>query len=133
MIEGLPDDTGLLTLLLLLLFGPPMLASKIGARLPGVLGFVGRWWQNREDSNPDRPSYRVLVQEVERLSASNARLDARQVELETRVTGFEEKLTKSNRRLWAAIERIRLLTGVIKRLDPEHELPEVPELLTDLL
>ena len=46
---------------------------------------------------------------------------------------LDEKLTRSNRRLFAALDHIRDQDRIIRRLDPENEPLPVPDLLKEYL
>lgn len=94
----LPDtDNFWLTLLVFILFGSPALFSKTAARLPGILGAAGRWWQRRSESN-STTSRVITAQNLERIidervSEKVGHLEKEVVELREDVDDYSEYLT----------------------------------------
>lgn len=131
---GIPP---LLWLLVILVGGPAtfgVLVSSVGARLPGALGALGRWWQARDAAHRAEAqrtaSYEAQDREIGRLKEQYDRITADYKEL---VDELDEKLTRSNRRLFAALDHIRDQDRIIRRLDPENEPLPVPDLLKEYL
>lgn len=141
----LPANTPwLVVVFVVVFFGPPALASKIGAQLPGFLGALGRWWQARKNAADESPSDRVANREIKRLSESYDRLDRafeeyradtdRQlVQMRGDIADLTRQLTAEKNRFWAAIGYVRVLRDAILRIDPSHPIPEPPALLTEYL
>lgn len=134
---GIPP---LLWLLVILVGGPAtfgVLVSSVGARLPGALGALGRWWQARDAAHRAEAqrtaSYEAQDREIGRLKEQYDRITADYKELVARMDELDEKLTKSNRRLFAALDHIRDQDRIIRRLDPENEPLPVPDLLKEYL
>lgn len=141
---GIPP---LLWLLVILVGGPAtfgVLVSSVGARLPGALGALGRWWQARDAAHRAEAqrtaSYEAQEHEISRLKEQYDRITADYKELVARVgtnrrllDELDEKLTGSNRRLFAALDHIRDQDRIIRRLDPENEPLPVPDLLKKYL
>ena len=132
--HGVPP---LLWLVLFLLIGPPALMSKVGAKLPGVLGWVGRTWQERKELTPEQrrtsPSYRVGQSEIQRIEENYQRLFEDHGELVDRVDKIEKELTTEKRIRWAAIGYIRQLIDALRKHAPDAEVPDPPPLLADIL
>ena len=132
--HGVPP---LLWLVLFLLVGPPALMSKGGAKLPGVLGWVGRTWQERKELTPEQrrtsPSYRVGQSEIQRIEENYQRLFEDHGELVDRVDKIEKELTTEKRIRWAAIGYIRQLIDALRKHAPDAEVPDPPPLLADIL
>lgn len=134
---GIPP---LLWLLVILVGGPAtfgVLVSSVGARLPGALGALGRWWQARDAAHraeaQHTASYEAQDREIDRLKEQYDRITADYKELVARMDELDEKLTRSNRRLFAALDHIRDQDRIIRRLDPENEPLPVPDLLKEYL
>lgn len=134
---GIPP---LLWLLVILVGGPAtfgVLVSSVGARLPGALGALGRWWQARDAAHRAEAqrtaSYEAQDREIGRLKEQYDRITADYKELAARMDELDEKLTRSNRRLFAALDHIRDQDRIIRRLDPENEPLPVPDLLKEYL
>ena len=134
---GIPP---LLWLLVILVGGPATfgaLVSSVGARLPGALGALGRWWQARDAAHRAEAqrtaSYEAQDHEIGRLKEQYDRITADYKELVARMDELDEKLTRSNRRLFAALDHIRDQDRIIRRLDPENEPLPVPDLLKEYL
>lgn len=134
---GIPP---LLWLLVILVSGPAtfgVLVSSVGARLPGALGALGRWWQARDAAHRAEAqrtaSYEAQDREIGRLKEQYDRITADYKELVARMDELDEKLTRSNRRLFAALDHIRDQDRIIRRLDPENEPLPVPDLLKEYL
>lgn len=130
----------LLWLLVILVGGPAtfgVLVSSVGARLPGALGALGRWWQARDAAHRAEAqrtaSYEAQDREIGRLKEQYDRITADYKELVARMDELDEKLTRSNRRLFAALDHIRDQDRIIRRLDPENEPLPVPDLLKEYL
>lgn len=134
---GIPP---LLWLLVILVGGPAtfgVLVSSVGARLPGALGALGRWRQARDAAHRAEAqrtaSYEAQDREIGRLKEQYDRITADYKELVARMDELDEKLTRSNRRLFAALDHIRDQDRIIRRLDPENEPLPVPDLLKEYL
>lgn len=134
---GIPP---LLWLLFILVGGPAtfgVLVSSVGARLPGALGALGRWWQAYDAAHRAEAqrtaSYEAQDREIGRLKEQYDRITADYKELVARMDELDEKLTRSNRRLFAALDHIRDQDRIIRRLDPENEPLPVPDLLKEYL
>ena len=134
---GIPP---LLWLLVILVGGPAtfgVLVSSVGARLPGALGALGRWWQARDAAHRAEAqrtaSYEAQDHEIGRLKEQYDRITADYKELVARMDELDEKLTRSNRRLFAALDHIRDQDRIIRRLAPENEPLPVPDLLKEYL
>ena len=134
---GIPP---LLWLLVILVGGPAtfgVLVSSVGARLPGALGALGRWWQARDAAHRAEAqrtaSYEAQDHEIGRLKEQYDRITADYKELVARMDELDEKLTRSNRRLFAALDHIRDQDRIIRRLDPGNEPLPVPDLLKEYL
>lgn len=125
-----PGIPPLVWLVVFLLIGPPALMSKAGAKLPGILGAAGRWWQNR---TPTATSYRVSQEELKRVVDNYARLRADYDEILAWKTTMETQLTTANRRFWAAVAYIRRLIDALGRHAPDAEMPPPPEMLRDIV
>lgn len=125
----------LLWIVLFLLFGPPMLLSKAGAKMPGFLGWAGRKWQ-AHGIEPDRKSiasYQVSQSEIRRVVDDYTRLNTDYGELAERVDRIEEELSREKRIRWAAIGYIRQLIDALRKHAPGAEVPPAPPLLSDIL
>lgn len=134
---GIPP---LLWLLVILVGGPAtfgVLVSSVGARLPGALGALGRWWQARDAAHRAEAqrtaSYEAQDREIGRLKEQYDRVTADYKELVARMDVLDEKLARSNRRLFAALDHIRDQDRIIRRLDPDNEPLPVPDLLKEYL
>ena len=134
---GIPP---LLWLLVIIVGGPAtfgVLVSSVGARLPGALGALGRWWQARDAAHRAEAqrtaSYEAQDHEICRLKEQYDRIVVDYKELVARMDELDEKLTRSNRRLFAALDHIRDQDRIIRRLDPENEPLPVPDLLKEYL
>ncbi len=117
----------LVWLLIFLAIGPPMLMSKAGARLPGFLGAVGRWWQARE---PAARSYRVSQEEIKRLDEMYTSLREDFDELQREVHRLSGELTDEKREKWAAISYGRTLIDSHRKHAPDVAVPSAPDALT---
>lgn len=49
------------------------------------------------------------------------------------VAAVREEMRRVWSQFWAALAHIRILTDIIRRLDPTHEIPPVPEVLKEYL
>lgn len=138
------DIPWLVWVFLFVLFGPYALASKLGARLPGILGAVGRWWQGRDPEvaaeRRDSESYRIQGEEIARLTVQYERLRADWAQQNARLDEFGSQLDRANRqitevnqRFYTAIGYVRDLVIDFRRKDPEHQPPQPPELLREYL
>lgn len=139
--HGIPP---LLWLALFILLGPPALMSKAGAKLPGVLGWVGRKWQARKELTPAErktsASHRVSQAEIARIAADYGRLNTAYGDLvrenedrDKRLDDFEAEMTVEKRIRWAAIGYIRQLIDSHRKHAPESAIPDPPPLLADIL
>ncbi|MFT4087410.1 MAG: hypothetical protein QM658_09695 [Gordonia sp. (in: high G+C Gram-positive bacteria)] len=138
---GIPP---LLWVLIFLIGGPGtlgLLLTKTAARIPGWFGAAGRWWQSRE---PLPASARIDDAEIARLArrydelaqdAERDRVNHREemASVRAEVAELKGSLTLSNQRMWAAIGYVRQLVDAIRRLDPEHPIPEPPDRLRDII
>lgn len=120
--------------------GAALIMSKTAARLPGIFGALGRWWQSREP----RLSDQVTRAEIERLVADYQRLAAARADdremystelaaVKDEVAAVREEMRRVWSQFWAALAHMRILTDIIRRLDPTHEIPPVPEVLKEYL
>lgn len=130
----------LIWLLLFLAVGPPMLLSKITARIPGIFGATARWWQSRD---PDTLSYEKQQQEIARIAEQYDRLhadykaqqqridalEARQAETDRILSEERSRLSQTRLHLAAAITYIRQLTSLI----PSELMPAAPPELKEHL
>lgn len=134
-----------LVIVLFVLFGTPAVFSKVAARLPGVFGATGRWWQSRREPEIRREadraaSYRVQAAEIARLSEQYERLKEDWSQQNTRIDSVElnlaeaqDRLTATNRRFFALVQYARNLVVDIQRIDPEHVIREAPDALKEYL
>lgn len=156
---GIPP---LIWLLIFLIGGPSTIAlglTKTAAKLPGIFGAMGRWWQGRDPQSMaarvddaeierlyrrykqladdaehdrqmaerDRDEYRKGIQELKRLH------DQEILQMNAKIDSIKDSLTKSNKRMWAAIGYIRILVDAIRRIDPDHQIPNPPDELIDII
>lgn len=133
--EGLPSW---LVLVLFLLFGTPALFSQYASKLPSVLGAAGRWWQKRKQPGilkkaEQAASYRLQEAEISRLSKQYYRLSEDWAEQSLRIDRLEDKLTETNRRFFVLVRFSQNLISDIRKIDPNHVIREIPELLKDYL
>ncbi len=139
--HGIPP---LLWLALFLLVGPPALMSKAGAKLPGLLGWIGRKWQARKELTPEErkvsASYRVSQAEIARMAADYARISEDYEEMveanekrDEKIAELEGEFTAEKRIRWAAIGYIRQLIDSHRKHAPESAIPDPPPLLADIL
>lgn len=120
----------LVWLVIMLIFGPPALGSKLAARIPGVLGATGRWWQAREIAQVSQDELGRISAELHELRADYDRVVP---DLRERVNKLEEALDRAQRRLWAFRDHVRDLKDVLRRHAPDAPLPEPPEEISDLV
>lgn len=120
----------LVWIILVVLFGPPALASKAAARIPGVLGFTGRWWQARRIRVVAEGDLERMERELHELRAD---YDREVPTLTERVNSLEAQLSTAMRQLWAAVDYVRTLTGMLRRHAPGVPIPDPPEDLHDVL
>ncbi|ATN89576.1 membrane protein [Gordonia phage Bonum] len=91
------SDNFWLTLLVFILFGSPALFSKAAAKLPGIFGAAGRWWQGR--STASRNTSRVITATnldriiEERVSEKIGHVEKELDELREDVDDYAEYLT----------------------------------------
>ena len=120
----------LVWILIVLLFGPPALGSRVTAKIPGILGAGARWWQ-------DRKAYAVAADRTGRLTVELDALrqdwDRVVPELHERLTALESELTEEKRRFWAAVGYIRQLVDALRKDDPDVDIPSVPDILRDIV
>lgn len=141
----LPEDLPpWLTIVLFLLFGSPALFTKAASRLPSVLGAPARWWQGRQPEVRQEvrasAAYARQQKEIERLGEQYDRLELdwreqsdRLDRLEVKLAETEDRLTQTNRRFFSALGYIRELVVTIGRIDPEHRVPDAPDMLREYL
>ena len=137
-----------------LLFGTPLLFTKTAAKLPCVFGYFGRRMEARADRLAQKrieerqaaearagavvglvPSA-VIAQfetEIRTLQDGYARLERSHGELEDSVKRLRDELLQTTRQLFAVITWAQRLRVIIARLDPEHPVPEPPDLVRDLI
>ena len=120
----------LVWLAIMLIFGPPALGSKIAARIPGVLGATGRWWQARKIAQVSQDELGRISAELHELRADYDRVVP---DLRERVNKLEEALDRAQRRLWAFRDHVRDLKDVLRRHAPDAPLPEPPDEISDLV
>ena len=65
--------------------------------------------------------------EIKRLADAYDAVAEDYSELTARVDALDEKLTEMTRRFWSAIAYVRQLTAVIRRIDPDHNIPDPPD------
>lgn len=134
----------LVWLMFVMFFGPPALASKAAARIPGVLGATGRWWQARKVAAVSHDRLQRVQADLEALRADyeqlrkdhardKAELRADNRELGERVDTLEASLTAEKRLRWAAIEYIRRLIDHARQHAPEVPIPDAPVPLQDII
>ncbi|MEJ9080784.1 hypothetical protein WKY82_20410 [Gordonia malaquae] len=146
----------LIVLLLVLGIGVPAAGSEKAATLPSILGAGARWWQGRrarrraeavEEARAAAEltaSERVSDKEIARLSAAydalaldmtqyKERVAAEFTEMRAEVTQLKAALTVANQQFWAAVGYIRVLVDEIRKLAPNHEIPDPPDKLKDIL
>lgn len=134
--DGLPSW---LVVVLIVILASPGVFSKFAARLPGLFGAAGRWWQNRE---PTTASAIGAAKEIDRLSRDYDRLRAsterdrdeyleRLARLDDRVLAMETELEKEKRLRWSAFGYIQVLVMALLRVGAV--VPEAPEELDGLL
>lgn len=124
-------------LIVFLLVGPPALLSKTAAKVPGIAGAAGRWWQGRE---PAAASYRVSQAEIERLQQDYNRLRSdyeklvtHNVEQDARMDALDKDLTEEKTRFWVAIGYIRRLIDSHQRHAPDAEILAPPKELDGII
>ena len=140
--EGLPSW---LVIVLFLLFGSPALFSQFAAKLPGVFGAAGRWWQGKRQPEIRREaeraaSYRVQEAEIARISAQYDRMNDDFTEqsdrldrVEAKLAQTEDRLTETNRRFFSLVGYARDLVLDFRRIAPEQPVREAPEALREYL
>ncbi|MFT4296613.1 MAG: hypothetical protein QM582_14490 [Micropruina sp.] len=140
-----------LWMLLAFVGGPAGVAgilSEAAAALPGVFGAAARWRQRRRverlEALTNPPSAQIDDAEIARLArrydqlAADAERDradhrAEMDEVRAEVAALRDSLTVANSRLWAAIGYVRVLVDAIRRIDPDHPIPDPPDKLRDLI
>ncbi|MFC0314473.1 hypothetical protein ACFQNE_02115 [Gordonia phosphorivorans] len=128
--------------------GASLLFTQAAARLPGALGALGRWWQQRRRDKRDEflqsQAARVDDREIKRLSvrydelAADAEQDrirhrAEIAEVRGEVQELRDLLTAANSRLWAAIGYVRILIDSHHKHAPAAQVPTAPDKLQDLI
>lgn len=116
--------------LIFTVFGPPAVGSKVAARIPGVLGMAGRWWQKRKAAEVSMGELQRIRMELKALRRD---WDEQVPTMQRRLDELEQQLTTAMRQLWAAVDHIRTLTGILRRHAPGVPLPDPPEELKDVL
>lgn len=130
-----------------LLFGTPLLFTKTAAKLPWIFGWIGRKMEERADraaakriaareqaaDGTPSPAVQQLQAEIATLQDGYARLDRSHGELEESVDRLRGELLLSNRRLFAVVGWAQRLRLIIVGLDPDHEVPEPPDLIRDMV
>lgn len=120
---GIPP---LVWLLIWLIGGPAtiaLLCTKAASKLPGFLGALGRWWQNRE---PAARSYRVSQEEIARLNSMYDELKADFNELRREVRKLNGELTAEKREKWSLLAYVRVLIDSHRRHAPNADVPDAP-------
>ncbi len=138
-------------LVLMLVGGPAglsLLFTQTAAKLPGALGAIGRWWQERQvrkqEAMVQPEAARVDDAEIARLSrrydelAADAERDREQyrrdiAEVRAEVADLKTSLTLANQKMWAGVGHIRVLRDSHLKHAPHADLPAVPEQLRDLI
>ena len=140
--EGLPSW---LVIVLFLLFGSPALFSQFAAKLPGVFGAAGRWWQGKRQPEIRREaeraaSYRVQEAEIARISAQYDRMSDAFAEqsdrldrVEAKLAQTEDRLTETDRRFFVLVGYARELVLDFHKIAPDHPVREAPEVLREYL
>ena len=127
----------LLWLIIFLLIGPPMLLAKTAAKIPGFVGTLARWWRNRQpEVQADvklSEAWQRQDREIKRLSSAYDSISEDYTELAGRVDELDRKLSEVTRRFFAALGHIRVLAAIIRRIDPQHEIPDPPTELREYL
>lgn len=127
-----------------LLFGTPLLFTKTAAKLPWIFGWIGRKMEERADRAaakriaaredvPDSAALAELRAQIELLEDGQKRLRASHGELEESVDRLREELLLANRRLFAVVGWAQRLRLIIVALDPDHKVPEPPDLIRDMV
>ncbi|MGB3301768.1 MAG: hypothetical protein WBA98_03680 [Gordonia sp. (in: high G+C Gram-positive bacteria)] len=119
--------------ILIIAFGRPALGSAFMARVPGWLGEYAR---RRRESTPEARADQTLSaawerqdREIKRLAKAYDSLDDDYRALSDRVDDLDRKLAEATKRFFVALGYVRQLMTVIRRLDPQHEIPAPPESL----
>lgn len=127
-----------------LLFGTPLLFTKTAAKLPWIFGYFGKKMEERADRTAKKriaaregtatpASVAQLRAEVATLQDSYDRLVRSHGELEDSVDRLRGELLLANRRLFAVVGWAQRLRLIIARLDPDHEVPDPPDLIRDMV
>ncbi|WP_156479477.1 hypothetical protein [Gordonia sp. QH-12] len=102
--------------------------------MAAVPGWLGSYARRRREQTPEAKADLSLSAAWQRQDAEIKRLaDAYDAvaedysELTARVDALDEKLTEMTRRFWSAIAYVRQLTAVIRRIDPDHNIPDPPD------
>lgn len=116
--------------ILILAFGRPALGSAVVAKIPG---WVGAYARHRQESTPDARADMSLSaawerqdREIKRLAAAYDAVNDDYRELSERVDELDRKLAEATKRFFAALGYVRQLITVIRRLDPQHQIPDPP-------
>ena len=116
--------------ILVLAFGRPALGSAFMSRVPGWLGAYAR---HRAEATPEARADMSLSaawerqdREIKRLAAAYDSVLDDFNELSTRVDELDRKLAEATKRFFAALGYVRRLITVIRRLDPQHQIPDPP-------
>ena len=130
-----------------LLFGTPLLFTKTAAKLPWIFGWIGRKREERADraaakriaareqaaDGTPSPAVQQLQVEIATLRDGYTRLERSHGELEESVDRLREELLLANRRLFAVVGWAQRLRLIIVSLDPDHNVPEPPDLIRDMV
>lgn len=111
-------------------FGTPAVASKMAAKIPGVLGATARWWQARKIAQVSQDELGRISTELHELRADYDRVVP---DLRERVNKLEEALDHAQRRLWAFRDYVRDLKDMLRRHAPDAPMPKPPEEISDLV
>lgn len=120
----------LVWLVIMLIFGPPALGSKLAARIPGALGATGRWWQARKIAQVSQDELGRISAELHELRKDYNR---RVPDLQKRVNALEAALDVAQRRLWAFRDWSRDLRNSHRLHAPDAPIPEPPEEISDMV
>lgn len=116
--------------IMIIAFGRPALGSEIMSRVPGWLGAYARHRQARTPEGRADVSLSAAWErqdrEIKRLAAAYDSLNEDYGELANRVDDLDRKLSEMTKRFFSALSYIRQLVATIRRLDPDHTIPDPP-------
>ncbi|GAA2378588.1 hypothetical protein [Gordonia cholesterolivorans] len=116
--------------IIIVAFGRPALGSAIMSRVPGWLGAYARHRQSRTPEGRADLSLSAAWErqdrEIKRLSAAYDSLSEDYGDLASRVDSLDRKLSEMTKKFFSALGYIRQLVATIRRLDPDHTIPDPP-------